>query len=512
MKQIVKILLAFALILAPISIVRAEDTIIGPVTVSGLTTSATPLVGGVTVTINGSGMLSINSTVLNPMNGTNATSYPITPTTQTDNQYTFRIPNSITPGTYTLQLNTNDNWGRFLRVNNQDYHFTVGLGSNAQAPKITTVSSDFGTIGSQMQIKGTGMDSEVTINFYSPTKTISNTLKVNTLSGGTIANFIIPDWLSVGLYTLTVSQPSGVSNELDFTIFANKPFITSITPDSGPAGTVVTIVGGNFSGSNTVSYNSSFDNSGSENYISSSNGGATLQFIIPTTWRVGKYNISVSNLNGSSDYKSFTVTSTNTNEKHPEGTNVLGPNGVVYRMMGNGRNPYTSAGAFTSYKFNSFKTVVPANSFDLSLPVGTYTPEGSSNTVPYYIPPRNGALIKDKGTVYIITGGLRAGFVSEKVFKDLGYSFSNVYPGDTSFMATLPPIDSASRIHPNGTLINDKGTLYVMQNGFRVGFPNLNVLDSWGYWVSDAVPANNYDRAAQQSGVLNTRMSNEMNI
>jgi len=198
---------------------------------------------------------------------------------------------------------------------------------------------------------------------------------------------------------------------------------------------------------------------------------------------------------------------------HPEGTNVLGPDGTVYRIIANARSPYTSAGAFLSYKFNSWAGTVPANDGDMALPIATYTPNGLAFPITYFIPPRNGALINDHGTVYLITGGGRAGFATAAVFTGLGFSFSNVYPGDTSFIGlNYEPINSVNLKHHDGVLINDNGTLYVMQNGYRVGFPNMAVLDSWGYWVTDAVPANSYDRAAAVSGVMQTRMANQLGI
>lgn len=195
-----------------------------------------------------------------------------------------------------------------------------------------------------------------------------------------------------------------------------------------------------------------------------------------------------------------------------DGTNVMGPDGTVYRIEGGFRSPYTSAGAFLSYKFNSWSNVIKASSADMALPLNTFTPSGTTVSKTYFIPPRNGSLINDNGTVYLITGGLRVGFSNETAFKGLGYSYTNVYPGDTSFMVSMAPINSSDQIHPNGTLINDKGTLYVMQNGYRVGVPSMAVLESWGYWATDAVPANSYDRSAEVSGILQTRMANQMNI
>lgn len=186
---------------------------------------------------------------------------------------------------------------------------------------------------------------------------------------------------------------------------------------------------------------------------------------------------------------------------HSVGTNVeIG--GTVYRIMPNGyKAAYTSAGAFTSYKFNSWGSVVPANAVDMSLPTSSA-----------FIPPRNGSLINDNGTVYLITDGQRVGFANEQAFLGLGYSFDYVYAGDTSFLSTLAPITNANQQHPNGTLINDNGTIYIMHKGGRAGFPSLAVLDSWGYWLEDVVPANDHDRQSPLVTTVHTRSAGELNF
>jgi len=162
-------------------------------------------------------------------------------------------------------------------------------------------------------------------------------------------------------------------------------------------------------------------------------------------------------------------------QAHPTNTNIVGLDGTVYLIQNGFRSPYTSAGAFLSYRFNSWANVVPATSGDLVLPI---TPYGGSATVIYFIPPRNGSLINDKGTIYLMTQGQRAGFVSSKVFLALGYSFSNAQPGDASFMGTLAPISNSSIVHPDGTLVRYNGTIYIMKNGTRMGFPSMQVFTS----------------------------------
>ena len=197
---------------------------------------------------------------------------------------------------------------------------------------------------------------------------------------------------------------------------------------------------------------------------------------------------------------------------HPSNTNILGPDGTVYLIQGGYRSPYTSAGAFLSYGFNYWASVMPATTGDMNLPLSNYTPSGSTNTVTYFIPPRNGSLINDRGTIYLITNGLRIGFASEQAFLGLGYSYATVQPGDTSFMVALAPINSNAMSHPDGTLVNDNGTIYIMKNNTKMGFPSLQVFFSWGFELNEVVPANSYDRGAPVSGLVNTRMANQLSI
>lgn len=329
-------------------------------------------------------------------------------------------------------------------------------------------------------------------------------------------NWKVPNSLSDGKYVAAVyvsywndinAHDGGIQSDwsnLPFTIgdggeMALIPTLSKLSPTSTGIGTTVTVTGTGFLATNDV------------NLRSTSNGvtlaevtnisSTSLKFKVPSNISPGQYAVSVINSNGESHTATLTVTESSS-IAHSVGTNIKGADGTVYRIAeGNYRSPYTSAGAFLSYKFNNWSGVIDASSADLALPI--------SST---FIPPRNGSLINDKGTVYLITGGLRAGFANEAAFKGMGYNYVNVYPGDTSFMTSMAPINSSAQKHPNGALINDNGTLYVMQNGYRVGFPSMAVLDSWGYWVSEAVPANSYDRQAEVSGVMQTRMPNQMSI
>ncbi len=185
--------------------------------------------------------------------------------------------------------------------------------------------------------------------------------------------------------------------------------------------------------------------------------------------------------------------------RHPVGTNIVDSTGTIYTLTSDGkRRPYTSAGAYLSYGFNTWSNAVPARSSDLTLPVGSF------------IPPRDGSITcsdrgTDKGTCYLITGGMKAGFVSEKVFKAQGFSFANALYGDVSFMTSTDNISDPNSTHRSGTLINNSGTLQVIKDNALAGIPSMEVLSSWGYNPITAVAANTADKLLQQTQVLVTR-------
>ncbi len=206
------------------------------------------------------------------------------------------------------------------------------------------------------------------------------------------------------------------------------------------------------------------------------------------------------------------------NVTHPDGTNVKSVDGTVYRISGGARYPYTSAGAFLSYGYNSWADVQIANAADMALSIPTCTKSGTDTQQPCYIVPRDGSLINDNGTIYIITDNYRIGFATAPVFINLGYSFTDALPGDTSFLTALAPLNTDQMAHPSGTVINDNGTICVIASPFRTGtgssnkkcFSSLADMNSWGIRNYEILPANNFDRQLPMGGVVPARTATSM--
>lgn len=188
---------------------------------------------------------------------------------------------------------------------------------------------------------------------------------------------------------------------------------------------------------------------------------------------------------------------------HTTGTNVSS-NGTIYLITDDGqRRPYTSAGAFLSYGFNSWSKVSKASEEDLSLPIGSF------------IPPRDGKIICsdrgiDKGTCYLMTNGKKAAFVSEKVFKDAGFTFTKALYGDVSFLDSDSDINDSADKHRPGVLINKSGTMYLVTSDGLLGVPSADVLKTWGYSSDDVVQASAGDSLLVQSSVISAREGSKL--
>jgi hypothetical protein len=135
-----------------------------------------------------------------------------------------------------------------------------------------------------------------------------------------------------------------------------------------------------------------------------------------------------------------------------------------------------------------------------------------------FIPPRDGSIIcsdrgQDQGTCYLISNGKKLGFVSEAIFKKLGFSFSRALYGDISWLPSGDVLADGMAVHQTGTLINLDGTIYLVGPGSeKLGFPDMATLKSWGYSLNDVVLSNSADHSYLQTsmGTLVTRQPGEL--
>lgn len=188
------------------------------------------------------------------------------------------------------------------------------------------------------------------------------------------------------------------------------------------------------------------------------------------------------------------------------GTNIIS-GGTVYTILReDGRTvkrPYTSAGAFLSYTFNSWSNVFQANNDDLALPVGSF------------IPPRDGTIMcsdrgSDYGTCYLVTDSKKAGFVSEQVFYQFGFTYQWALYGDVSFLASTTNIESGTEQHRPGMILSWNGKTHLITNAGLKEIPDTATLLSWGYRIEDAIAANSADWQFAIDGQLPSRAAGEI--
>ncbi|MFA5991421.1 MAG: hypothetical protein WC794_04200 [Candidatus Doudnabacteria bacterium] len=192
------------------------------------------------------------------------------------------------------------------------------------------------------------------------------------------------------------------------------------------------------------------------------------------------------------------VTSANLpNSNRPK---LINRNGTYYLVQNNQRQGITDPGMLYTYGFD-FKDAIPATAEDDALPEGQL------------LLPSPGSLVKSKEdpTVFLVTQGERRGFVSEAVFKALGFKFSSVLVVTNPELQALPKGDNLfdpSEAHPAGFDINHNGTIYWIAPDFtRQPYPSVEVYNSWHRDgdFTQVVPANSADLSLPVGGVVEER-------
>ena len=121
----------------------------------------------------------------------------------------------------------------------------------------------------------------------------------------------------------------------------------------------------------------------------------------------------------------------------------------------------------------------------------------------------DGALVldtTDNRTIYFIgSGGIKRGFVSAKVFAALGYKFSQAVKINLSGYQTGVVITSAGVAHPDGALVFDGKTVWWINYGKKQGFSTMAVFNSYGLSFTNMVKANKADLALPEGSITQSR-------
>jgi len=134
------------------------------------------------------------------------------------------------------------------------------------------------------------------------------------------------------------------------------------------------------------------------------------------------------------------------------------------------------------------------NAASISVPVLPTTPVSISTTTAATYP--NGKLIFENNTVYIVYQNTEVGFANSDAFTGLGFSFNNVTAVTNSGLSVSPKVVvTADGAHPRGSwIINGPEVLFVTPAG-NIPVPSWSIFTGNGGQASFIVPANSYDLA-----------------
>lgn len=106
----------------------------------------------------------------------------------------------------------------------------------------------------------------------------------------------------------------------------------------------------------------------------------------------------------------------------------------------------------------------------------------------------NGQLISENGTVYIVYKNTKTGFASANVFTALGYSFNNVLQvGYSNLASTGYAVSNAYSSHPWGSWIKSGATVYFVHESGLIPVPNWDTFLNNGGQANFIVLANSAD-------------------
>jgi len=202
-------------------------------------------------------------------NGTNASSFTVNSATQ----ITATVAAGTTTGTITVTGLT-------------------GTGTSATAfvvgapPTVTSFNPTSGAVGSTVVITGTNFTGATQVTFNGTAAT------AYTVNSATQITATVPTGATTGPIAVTTPVATGTSSS-NFTVL-QAPVVTSFTPGSGSAGTVVTISGGFFTGATQVTFN------GTAATIFTVNSASTITVTVPTGATTGPIAVTTANGTGTS--------------------------------------------------------------------------------------------------------------------------------------------------------------------------------------------------------------------
>ena len=114
-------------------------------------------------------------------------------------------------------------------------------------PTISRVAPPSGAVGVTVTLTGTAFGGATSVTFNGVAATSFNVRSATSMTA------VVPATATTG--NIVVTTGGGVSNGMLFTVVPPTPVISSLSPATGPAGTLVTITGANFTGATSLTLN-----------------------------------------------------------------------------------------------------------------------------------------------------------------------------------------------------------------------------------------------------------------
>jgi hypothetical protein len=329
---------------------------------SVVVTYVTPASGvaGTSVTIYGSGFSGATSV---SFGGSLAT-----PTVVNDSQITVTAP-AHSAGTVDITVTTP--FGTSAIVVADQFTYTSGSSSSVVVTYVTPAS---GIAGTSVTVYGTGFTGATYVSFggATATPTVINDSQITVIAPAHAA----------GTVDITVTTPFGTSAIVvadQFTYTASSgPYITSISPTSGPAGTTVTIYGSGFTGATSVSFGGLYA-------TYTVNSDTQITATAPSTQTVGLVNVVVTTSLGSStqtvQFSYTAATPTVTGVSPTSGPRSGGTSVTITGTNFTGATSVTFGGLSATFTVNSSTRITatsPAMSTAGLVNILVTTPSGTS--------------------------------------------------------------------------------------------------------------------------------------
>jgi len=306
--------------------------------------------------------------------------------TPNDGTQAITVPTIANTTTARVMVEAADNY--FFDISNANFTIIAPV-----VPVITSLNPVSGVVGSTVTITGTGFLGTSAVSFNG---TAATTFTV-------VSNTSITVTVPVGATTgnVTVTNPAGTSNGVNFTVTLPVPSITTLSPASAPEGATVTITGANLGSASSVTLNG-------VSVTFTQVSGTSITFVVPAGATSGP--VVVTTPLGTTNSATLTVIPAITSLSPTSGLT-----GITVTITGTGFTGATSV-TFNGVATTNF-TVVSATSITVTVPAGATTglvrvvaPSGTSNGVTFTVIPPAPAITTlapasaPVGTVITITG------------------------------------------------------------------------------------------------------------